>query len=64
MTRLRALLRPWCRLVGHRNAAWMLPEEDYGLYAYERLYCSRCDLTFEVRTPEQIAAAYHFWERA
>lgn len=49
-TRLRRLLRPWCWLRGHVNAAWMLPEDTFGLYAYSRLFCSRCELTFERRT--------------
>jgi hypothetical protein len=46
---MRRLLRPWCWLVGHYNAAWMLPEDEFGLYAYSRLFCSRCDKTFEWR---------------
>jgi hypothetical protein len=38
-----------CRARGHVNAAWMLPEETFGLYAYSRLFCSRCDTTFDER---------------
>lgn len=48
---LRPLLRPLCWVIGHRNAAWMLPEEEFGLYAYSRLYCSRCELTIAERAP-------------
>lgn len=46
---MKRLWRPWCWLFGHRNAMWSLPEEDFGLYAYSRLYCSRCELTFDWR---------------
>lgn len=47
----RVIFRPVCWLRGHTSAAWMLPEEEYGLYAYSRLYCGRCELTFERRQP-------------
>lgn len=34
-----------CRYRGHSNAMWSLPEDEFGLYAYSRLYCSRCEAT-------------------
>ena len=49
---MRVLLRLVCVVRGHVNAAEMLPEEAFGLYAYSRLFCSRCDTTFEERSIE------------
>lgn len=52
-----------CRLFGHRMVTWMLPEEDYGLYAFSKIQCGRCRWVEVENPPEAIAAAYHFWER-
>ena len=46
---MNTLRRLVCLVRGHVNAAWMLPEEEYGLYAYSRLFCARCDVTFARR---------------
>lgn len=45
----RPLWRPACWIVGHRNSMWSLPEDEFGLYAYSRLFCSRCEKTFSWR---------------
>lgn len=44
---MRRLLRPWCWLVGHDSAATMLPEREFGLYAYSRLFSGRCGYTID-----------------
>jgi len=46
---VRRLLRPWCWLVGHDNAALMLPERELGLVAYSRLFRGRCGYTIDER---------------
>jgi hypothetical protein len=50
-----------CLIRGHVNAAEMLPEEVFGLYAYSRLYCSRCGRVEHALTPEQFDAAMQRW---
>ena len=47
--RIRPVLRLVCWLRGHVNCAWMLPEDEFGLYAFSRLFCSRCEYTFARR---------------
>jgi hypothetical protein len=46
VTRLKTLLlRLVCWRRGHVNAMLALPEDGWGLYAYSRLFCSRCGRT-------------------
>jgi hypothetical protein len=51
----KALLRPACWVIGHRNKALMLPEEPFGLYAVSWAGCGRCGQTdMEMPLVEQI----------
>ena len=56
MSRLRRFM---CSRQGHEHAATMLPEDGWGLYAYSRLFCSRCGTTFEQPYPFGELADYN-----
>ena len=43
----------------HNAAMEMLPEDGWGLYAYSRLFCRRCERTFEEPYPFQQLADYN-----
>jgi len=56
---VNGLRRFVCRWQGHEHAATMLPEDGWGLYAYSRLFCRRCDTTFEEPYPFAELADYN-----
>lgn len=55
----RLIRRLTCLFRGHVNAMTVLPEDGWGLYAFSRRYCSRCNQTFSEPYPFAQLAQYN-----